>query len=205
MFHKEGFKIIALASLPVVITIILADHFILDATIKMGIQLAILLCFLLVLQFFRNPKRITPINEQHIIAPSDGKIIEIRETSASEYFDEKKILVSIASLSFRSHSTRYPVSGTILRSEQNSKNKSDTVVISNSIFGEVAYQQVSKSFNKTIINYASIGTHVVQGEDAGFMKFGTRVDLFLPLDISLKIQMGDSVKGGEQIIASKES
>lgn len=206
MFHKEGFKIIALTSLPVVISIILADTFIIDAGFKMGVQLVVLLCFLYLLQFFRNPRRSTPVNEQHIIAPADGKIIAIQETLESEYFNDQRLQISIVASPFDAHVTRYPASGRIHynKHHQEQQKEYSTVVIATTAFGEVLYQQIGNTTLKRVINYAEKNNTVVQGEDAGFIKFGSKVDLFLPLGTTLNVQLGDRIKGGEQIIASKE-
>jgi phosphatidylserine decarboxylase len=216
MFHKEGFKIISISSLIIVAGILTADAFIEIAWLQKSIQIALLLFFVLILQFFRNPKRTTAINDAHIIAPVDGKVVVIEEVLEPEYFKDKRIQVSIFMSPINVHVTRYALSGIVTYSKYHpgkylvawhpkasTENERTSVVIENKNFGEVLYRQIAGALAKRIVNYAKEGQEILQGTDAGFIKFGSRVDLYLPLNSKINVKIGDTVKGGEQIVASK--
>ncbi|GGG89348.1 phosphatidylserine decarboxylase [Polaribacter pacificus] len=216
MFHKEGFKIITIAAIVVVLGILGADKFVdIDWLVKV-IQITFLVFFILILQFFRNPKRTTLINDEHIIAPVDGKVVVIEEVEEPEYFKDKRIQVSIFMSPLNVHVTRYALSGLVKYSKYHpgkylvawhpkasTENERTTIVVENTVFGEVLYRQIAGAMAKRIVNYAEVGQKVTQGTDAGFIKFGSRVDLYLPLGTKINVKIGDSVKGGEQIVASK--
>jgi len=173
------------------------------------IQIVILGFLIIILQFFRNPKRIAPLNNDILVAPVDGKVVVIEEVEEPEYFKGKRLQVSIFMSPINVHVTRYAMSGEIKYSKYHpgkylvawhpkasTENERTTVVIHNSSFGDVLYRQIAGALAKRIVNYAKQGDKVVQGTDAGFIKFGSRVDLFLPLDTKLKVSLGDKVKGG---------
>lgn len=216
MFHKEGFKIITITSLIVVAGILLADKFITIDWLQKTVQVAIIILFITVLQFFRNPKRNTQLNDNHIIAPVDGKVVVIEEVFEPEYFKDKRLQVSIFMSPINVHVTRYAMSGKVRYSKYHpgkylvawhpkasTENERTTVVLENTSFGEVMYRQIAGALAKRIVNYAEEGQEIVQGTDAGFIKFGSRVDLYLPLNTKVDVKIGDKVKGGEQIVASK--
>jgi len=216
MFHKEGFKIITITSLIIVAGILLADAFISIAWLQKSIQIGLILLYVIVLQFFRNPKRNTLINDGQIIAPVDGKVVVIEEVFEPEYFKDKRLQVSIFMSPLNVHVTRYALSGTVKYSKYHpgkylvawhpkasSENERTTIVLENKTFGQVLYRQIAGALAKRIVNYATEGQEVVQGADAGFIKFGSRVDLFLPLNTTIDVKIGDKVKGGEQIVAHK--
>ncbi|NVK53399.1 MAG: phosphatidylserine decarboxylase family protein [Flavobacteriaceae bacterium] len=216
MFHKEGFKILTITSLIIVISILLADKFLHTAWIQKTVQISLLILFLLVLQFFRNPKRNTLLNDAHIIAPVDGKVVVIEEVYEPEYFKDKRLQISIFMSPINVHVTRYAMSGLVKYSKYHpgkylvawhpkasTENERTTVVLENKSFGEVMYRQIAGALAKRIVNYAKEGEEVVQGTDAGFIKFGSRVDLYVPLNTQINVKIGDKVKGGEQIVASK--
>lgn len=216
MFHKEGAKIILIATIVATAWILLADEFITIDWLRMGIQIIGLIFLILILQFFRNPKRNTPISEKTIIAPVDGKVVVIEEVYESEYFKDQRLQVSIFMSPINVHVTRYAVNGKINFSKYHpgkylvawhpkasTENERTTVVIENSNFGEILYRQIAGALARRIVNYAEEGMQVVQGTDAGFIKFGSRVDLFLPLGTAVKVQLNQTVKGGETVVAEK--
>ncbi|MFT5762263.1 MAG: phosphatidylserine decarboxylase [Polaribacter sp.] len=216
MFHKEGFKTITVTSLIIVAGILLADKFIAIAWLQKSIQIGLILLFVIVLQFFRNPKRNTTINDGQIIAPVDGKVVVIEEVLEPEFFKDKRLQVSIFMSPLNVHVTRYALSGIVKYSKyhpgkflvawhpkSSTENERTTIVVENETFGQVLYRQIAGALAKRIVNYAEEGQEVVQGTDAGFIKFGSRVDLFLPLNTKIDIKIGDKVKGGEQIVAHK--
>jgi phosphatidylserine decarboxylase len=215
-FHKEGYKIIVIAFILSIAGILLAEKFIEIIWIVKAIQIVVLAFLFIVLQFFRNPKRATDINENTIIAPVDGKVVVIEEVEEPEYFKDKRIQVSIFMSPINVHVTRYAMSGLVKYSKYHpgkylvawhpkasTENERTTIVLENKVFGEVLYRQIAGALAKRIVNYAEEDTTVIQGTDAGFIKFGSRVDLYLPLGTELTVKLGDVVKGGTQVVAKK--
>ncbi|MDG1452357.1 MAG: phosphatidylserine decarboxylase family protein [Polaribacter sp.] len=215
-FHKEGYRIILTALIISIIGVVCAEKLIEIPWLVKLIQIVILGFLIIILQFFRNPKRIAPPNNDILVAPVDGKVVVIEEVEEPEYFKGKRLQVSIFMSPINVHVTRYAMSGDIKYSKYHpgkylvawhpkasTENERTTVVVHNSSFGDVLYRQIAGALAKRIVNYAKQGDKVVQGTDAGFIKFGSRVDLFLPLDTKLKVSLGDKVKGGIQAIAEK--
>lgn len=214
MFHKEGAKIILITVTIVVAIILLSDEFINLFWLKKAIQITCLIFLLIVLQFFRNPKRNTDINDNQIIAPVDGKVVVIEEVFEEEYFKEKRLQVSIFMSPINVHVTRYPVNGKVKYSKYHpgkylvawhpkasTENERTSIVIENRNFGEILYRQVAGALARRIVNYAVEGMQVVQGTDAGFIKFGSRVDLYLPIGSTLNVKLNDVAVGGKTIIS----
>ncbi|HCE53609.1 MAG: phosphatidylserine decarboxylase [Lutibacter sp. BRH_c52] len=215
MFHKEGFKIIIIATFIVGLSILAIDKLIELIWLNKLLSLVLLGFYVLILQFFRNPKRHTTLNDAHIIAPVDGKVVVIEEVFEKEYFNEKRIQISIFMSPINVHVTRYPIGGEVVFSKyhpgkylvawhpkSSEDNERTTVVIANKTAGEILYRQVAGALARRIVNYAKPQMQVVQGSDAGFIKFGSRVDVFLPLNTVIKVNLNEKVKGGEQIIAT---
>jgi len=216
MFHKEGFKIILITLFAVIGISVIAHYFVDILWLKKLIQIVAFLFLIAILQFFRNPKRITPKNDQHIIAPVDGKVVVIEEVFEKEYFKDKRLQVSIFMSPVNVHVTRYALGGKVTYSEYHpgkyllawhpkasEENERTTIVVDNPVFGEVLYRQIAGALAKRIVNYAKVGETVVQGEDAGFIKFGSRVDVYLPLGTKINVQLNQTVKGGIDVIAEK--
>jgi phosphatidylserine decarboxylase len=215
-FHKEGYKIISITFIIAIAAILLADNFIDINWLTKTIQVIVLGFVIIVLQFFRNPKRDTILNDHQIIAPVDGKVVVIEEVEEPEYFKDKRLQVSIFMSPINVHVTRYGLSGIVKYSKyhpgkylvawhpkSSTENERTTVVIENKTVGEILYRQIAGALAKRIVNYANEGDKVVQGSDAGFIKFGSRVDLYLPIGTKLNVKLGDKVKGGVQIVAEK--
>ena len=216
MFHKEGYQIIMLTFVITVAIAILAEYKIDFQLLRIGIQIIVVFMLLLVLQFFRNPKRITPRNKNLLIAPVDGKVVIIEEVYEKEYFKDMRLQISIFMSPLNVHVTRYPMDGKVQFSKyhpgkylvawhpkSSELNERTTIVLKNEVFGEIIYRQIAGAVARRIVNYAKEGMEVKQGDDAGFIKFGSRVDLFLPLGTPLSIKLNDIVKGGVQSIAQK--
>lgn len=214
MFHKEGHKIIFITFAVVAIAIFLVDYFIAIRWLQTVLQIGFLVFFVLILQFFRNPKRHTNINDKHIIAPVDGKVVVIEEVFEKEVFNDKRIQVSVFMSPINVHVTRYPIAGKVVFSKyhpgkylvawhpkSSEENERTTVVVENPTFGKVLYRQIAGAMAKRIINYAKFGDTVQQGADSGFIRFGSRVDVLLPLNAEIKVKLNQKVKGGESIIA----
>ena len=215
-FHREGYKIIVFTFLIVLSGILLSERLIELYWFQKVIQTTLLFFLIIVLQFFRNPKRVTEINDTQIIAPVDGKVVVVEEVEEPEYFKGKRLQVSIFMSPINVHVTRYALNGTVKYSKYHpgkylvawhpkasTENERTTIVVENKVFGEVLYRQIAGALAKRIVNYAEEGEEVIQGSDAGFIKCGSRVDIFLPLNTNLTVKIGDKVKGGVQVIAEK--
>jgi phosphatidylserine decarboxylase len=216
MFHKEGGKIILISTTLTVALLLLADTFITTIWLQKTVEILVLLFLIIILQFFRNPVRNVVINDNHIIAPVDGKVVVIEEVFEGEYFKDKRMQVSIFMSPINVHVTRYPVNGLVKFSKYHpgkflvawhpkasEENERTTIVVENKVFGEILYRQIAGALAKRIVNYAEEGTQVVQGTDAGFIKFGSRVDLFLPLGTEINVKLNEKAVGGKTIIAIK--
>jgi phosphatidylserine decarboxylase len=216
MFHKEGAKIILISTTLFVVLLLLSPLVITNYWILKTFQVVLLLLLITVLQFFRNPKRPLEVNDHTIIAPVDGKVVVIEEVFEPEYFKDKRLQVSIFMSPINVHVTRYATSGKVKYSKYHpgkylvawhpkasTENERTTVVIENRIFGEIMYRQIAGALAKRIVNYAEEGTHVRQGEDAGFIKFGSRVDLYFPLGTTINVQLNQKAVGNRTIIATK--
>ena len=216
MFHKEGGKIILISTTLTVALLLLADSFISIFWLQKTVEILVLLFLIIILQFFRNPVRKVEINDNHIIAPVDGKVVVIEEVSEGEYFKDKRMQVSIFMSPINVHVTRYPVNGLVKFSKYHpgkflvawhpkasEENERTTIVVENKVFGEILYRQIAGALAKRIVNYAEVGTQVIQGSDAGFIKFGSRVDLFLPIGTEIKVKLNEKAIGGKTIIAIK--
>ena len=182
--------------------------------VKFAVLVVSIIFFLLIIQFFRNPKRATQHNDEHIIAPVDGKVVAIEEVYEKEYFKDKRLQISIFMSPINVHVTRHPVGGKVTYSKyhpgkflvawhpkSSEENERTTVVVKNDVTGEILYRQIAGAMAKRIVNYAEVDTEVVQGSDSGFIKFGSRVDVFVPLDANVKVEINEKVKGGLSVIA----
>lgn len=217
MFHKEGYKIMAIAAVLLIAINTVSYSLINTYWIKFAILVVSIVLFLLIIQFFRNPKRKTVLNEANIIAPVDGKVVAIEEVEEKEYFKDKRIQVSIFMSPINVHVTRHPIGGIVKYSKyhpgkflvawhpkSSEENERTTVVVENPVAGEVLYRQIAGALAKRIVNYAKVNDEVVQGSDSGFIKFGSRVDVFLPLNTPILVELDQKVKGGLSVIANIE-
>lgn len=212
--HVEGKKILFRALL--ILAVINVAVFLLfdNEWVENIILLISIIIYILVLQFFRNPKRHTPINPNHVIAPADGKIVVIEEIDEQEYFKDKRIQISIFMSPVNVHVNRYPVSGIVKYAKYHPGaylvawhpkssllNERTSVVVESAGGTPVMYKQIAGALARRIVMYAKEGAKVLQGTDSGFIKFGSRVDIILPLDANVLVKVGDKARGGEQILA----
>ena len=215
MFHKEGLNIILSTFVITAILIIALDY--LEVKNALPIKIFLIIILGLVLQFFRNPKITVNKNENHILSAVDGKVVIIKEVFEPEFFKEKKLQVSIFMSPLNVHVTRYPISGDIIFSKyhpgaylvawhpkSSTKNERTTIVLQNKVFGKILYRQIAGALARRIVSYAKVGDLAEQGKDAGFIKFGSRVDLFLPIGTKVNVKLNQKVKGGITVIASKD-
>ncbi|MCB4809648.1 phosphatidylserine decarboxylase family protein [Tamlana sp. 62-3] len=215
MFHKEGHKIIFITLVTVVAACLLVDSFVSINWLRTLILIALVIFLILILQFFRNPKRNTVLNDKQVVSPVDGKVVVIEEVFEKEYFNEKRLQVSVFMSPLNVHVTRYPISGKVIFSKYHpgkylvawhpkasEENERTTVVVENTTYGKVLHRQIAGALAKRIVNYAKVNDAATQGGDSGFIKFGSRVDLFLPLNTDIKVSLNQKVRGGESIIAA---
>ncbi|MFB0910632.1 MAG: phosphatidylserine decarboxylase [Flavobacterium sp.] len=216
MFHKEGTKTIILGMIFTAAVLLLSDYFINTMWLQKLLQIGAFLILIIILQFFRNPKRSFTINESEILSPVDGKVVVIEEVYEGEYYKDKRLQISIFMSPINVHVTRYAISGIVKFSKYHpgkflvawhpkasEENERTTIVIENNTFGSILYRQVAGALARRIVNYAEEGMQVVQGSDAGFIKFGSRVDLFLPIGTPINVVLNQKAVGGKTIIATK--
>ncbi|HBK70898.1 MAG TPA: phosphatidylserine decarboxylase family protein [Flavobacteriaceae bacterium] len=217
MFHKEGYKIISISMILFVSILFLTDAIVEVEWLRKIIMIIFLIFFVLILQFFRNPKRTTIENINQIIASVDGKVVVIEEVFEKEFFKDKRKQISIFMSPLNVHVTRYPIGGEIVYSKYHpgkylvawhpkasEENERTTVVVENKSVGKILFRQIAGAVARRIVNYAKKDGKAIQGADSGFIKFGSRVDIFIPLDMKVHVSLNDKVVGGETVIASKE-
>ena len=210
--HKEGYKLLTIASI-FLIGLNLAAFRMLDSYPILMLITSVII-FLLILQFFRNPDRSISASEDGIIyAPADGKVVVIEQTVESEYFKDERIQISIFMSPLNVHVNRNPISGIIdyykyhsgkylvAWNPKSSTENERTTVVYNTGNAQILLRQIAGAAAKRIISYVDEGQKVIQGQDMGFIKFGSRVDLFLPLDADIRVSPNQKVKGNRSIIA----
>ncbi len=217
-FHKEGIPSLIITIIVVAIINFLTNYFCNSYAIVMWLGYA-LSAFLLItiLQFFRNPKREIIINENHIIAPADGKVVVIEEVVESEYFKDKRLQISIFMSPINVHINRYPISGLVKYSKyhpglflvawhpkSSTDNERTTIVVQHKNGQEILFRQIAGALARRIVNYSKAGDVATQGDEFGFIKFGSRVDLLLPTNVKVKVNLQDVVTGRQTVIATFE-
>jgi phosphatidylserine decarboxylase len=214
--HREGKLIILIATAMVLGLIFGVQYFFPYERLVQNLAAILGIVFLiLIVQFFRNPTRYTALNENHIIAPADGKIVVIEETEEPEYFKDKRIQVSIFMSPLNVHVNRNPISGhvsylkyhsgkylTAWHPKSSTENERTSIVIKTDEGKEVLFRQIAGAVARRICYYVIEKQKVTQGKEMGFIKFGSRIDLFLPLDTKIQVKLNDKTKGGETVIAT---
>ncbi len=217
--HKEGYRILLVAILSWFILNFGLFYLLPDFTVIRGvIALGTLGFFLLILQFFRSPSRIQTKGDNLIIAPADGKVVVIEETTDSEYFKDKRIQVSIFMSPLNVHVNRYPIAGTVVyekyhpglflvawEPKSSTDNERTTVVIQKENKTEVLMKQIAGAVARRIICYSKKGDKAEQCGEMGFIKFGSRVDVLLPLGTKINVELNQKVKGGVTVIGEFKS
>jgi phosphatidylserine decarboxylase len=212
--HKEGFAIILITTLLLGGIYALSQWLLGDTWISKVILILCLVMYVLVVQFFRNPKRFTPVNPFHIIAPADGKVVVIEEVDEPEYFKDKRKQISIFMSPLNVHVNRNPIGGTVKyvryypgkylvawHPKSSTENERTTVVIENGNYA-VLFRQIAGALARRIIYYSREGQQVAQGADMGFIRFGSRVDVFVPANAVVKVKLGEMTRGGETVLAA---
>lgn len=214
--HKEGFKPIAVSVILFGIINVISFYFISYSLplVSWFIFLATALLLFFIVSFFRIPKRNMTLREDAIVAPADGKVVAIEEVEADEYFTDRRIQVSIFMSPLNVHVNRNPVSGEVAYSQyhkgkylvawhpkSSTENERHTVVYRKD-GKELLVKQIAGALAKRICNYLKAGMDVKQTDEMGFIKFGSRVDLLLPLDAKVLVKIGDKPKGGVTVVAT---
>lgn len=213
--HKEGYKILAFGFLALLLLNILVSLFIADnVLLKWVFGICSLMLYVFLLFFFRLPTRYLEPDTGLIYAPADGKVVVIEETEEKEYFKDLRLQVSIFMSPFNMHSNRYPVSGHIKyvgyhsgknmvawHPKSSELNERSTVVVETSNGTEVLVRQIAGAVARRIVTYARENQDVKQGDELGFIKFGSRVDIFLPVGTEVEIPILQQVKANKTIIA----
>lgn len=213
--HKEGHRM--LITLFVILTVLnVSIRFIFpeNGTLQAIIAGFSLFIFLLILQFFRNPSRKYTINENQILAPADGKVVVIEEVEEPEYYKGKRRQISVFMSPINVHINRNPISGEVKyfkyhpgkylvawHPKASLENERTTVVLENKMNQSILMRQIAGALAKRIVWYIKETDHVAQTDEFGFIKFGSRVDVFVPLDAKIKVQLGQVTKGGITVLA----
>lgn len=209
-FHKEGYTSLALCLLFILITNALLDYYFSEIKWVIGLgYLVSIFLFITIVQFFRSPSRNWLINDNQIICPADGKVVVIEETEETEYLKKKCIQISVFMSPVNVHVNRNPISGVVKyfkyhpgkylvawHPKSSTENERTTTVVENSNGIQVLYRQIAGALARRIVWYIKEGDQVKQTEQFGFIKFGSRVDIFLPLGSTINVQIGELVKGG---------
>lgn len=216
--HREGYTTIAIALLVIFVSNALVHYFVSDSTwVVWLVYLLSFLLFVAVLQFFRNPKRHIVQDENTVLCPADGKVVVIEETEETEYFKDRRIQVSIFMSPVNVHINRNPVSGVIKffryhpgkylvawHPKSSTLNERTSIAIQTAHGKEVLFRQIAGAMARRIVWYVKEGDNVIQGQEFGFIKFGSRVDVFLPLGTKVNVGIGDLVTGGLTTLAQFE-
>ena len=216
--HREGYKSIGVAALLFGLINIVSFSFLSGVTpwLTTVIFIITLLLFLFLVSFFRIPKRKPTLGENKVICPADGKVVVIEEIFDVEYFNQKRLQISIFMSPANVHQNRIPESGEVVYSKyhkgkylvawhpkSSTENERHSVVIKNDKV-EILVKQIAGALAKRIVNYLQVGQKVEQGAEMGFIKFGSRVDVLLPPSAKVKVELNQVVKGGVTVLASLE-
>lgn len=215
VIHKEGRRILFLLLIGLLAVNMVVAYFYPERELLLNIFVAVsIILFLLILQFFRSPRVITPHHDKHVFAPADGKVVVIEETEEKEYFNASRKQISIFMSPINVHVNRNPVSGVVnyfkyhagkylvaWHPKSSTDNERTTFVIKMPDGIEILVRQIAGAMARRIRWYVKEGDPVKQGEEFGFIKFGSRVDVFLPLDAKVNVKIGDKTKGGRTVLA----
>lgn len=214
--HKEGYTSIALTVLFIFVVNALVHYYFSDHRILVwAVYILSFALFVIILQFFRSPNRAIITNDDYVIAPADGKVVVIEETEETEYFKDRRLQISIFMSPVNVHVNRNPVSGTVQyfkyhpgkylaawNPKSSTDNERTTIVVENKAGISVLFRQIAGALARRIVWYVKEGSEVVQGEQFGFIKFGSRVDIFLPVGTKVNVTLDEVVKGGITVLAT---
>ena len=213
--HKEGYTSIALCILFIFIINALVQFLLPDVNwIHWVIYILSFTLFLIILQFFRSPYILVERNEDQVICPADGKVVVVEETEETEYLKDRRIQISVFMSPINVHVNRNPISGIVKyfryhpgkflvawHPKSSTENERTSIVIENSMGVSVLFRQIAGALARRIVCYSKEGEQAIQGEQFGFIKFGSRVDIFLPIGTEVNVNLGQVVKGGITVLA----
>ena len=215
--HPEGYMIILVAFLSLAGFNVIIRYFLPYQWLTILFATSSFVFFCLIVWFFRNPDRTLIPDDQKIFAPADGKIVAIEEVEETEYFHDKRIKISVFMSPLNVHVNRYPVSGELMYTryhpgkylvawhpKSSLLNERSTIVIKTSNGQEILVRQIAGAVARRIVTYSRVGDQAIQGADLGFIKFGSRVDIFLPPDANIKVKPEQISKGNQTVIATFE-
>ena len=214
--HKEGYTSLALCILFIFVTNAIIHYYIPDALWFVWLWYVFsAFLFITILQFFRSPKRTITLSDRQIICPADGKVVVIEETVETEYLKDTRVQLSVFMSPVNVHINRNPISGVVKffkyhpgkflfawDPKSSTENERTTTVVEHKKGVEILYRQIAGALARRIVWYIKEGDTVEQGKEFGFIKFGSRVDLFLPLGSQINVNLGQTVKGGVTILAT---
>lgn len=213
--HKEGYLIILIAFIVLGILSPLVGSISMPSWVHVVIWVSLLLMFAWVVRFFRSPRRNIAHDEELILSPADGKVVVIEEVEETEFFGDRRIQVSVFMSPNNVHANWSPISGIIKYTKyhagsylvawhpkSSTQNERSTIVIESPNGLQLLVRQIAGALARRIVTYAREGNNVRQGDEIGFIKFGSRVDVFLPLDSEVKVQLNQKVKGKITILAT---
>jgi phosphatidylserine decarboxylase len=214
-FHKEGYPTLAFILVVIVVINGITYSFFAEYEVVLWLgRLLSLFLLIVVLQFFRSPNRSIQQNEQQVLSPCDGKVVVMEEVIEDEVLNEKRKQISIFMSPINVHSNHYPISGTVKyfkyhpgkylvawHPKSSTENERTTVLVENNKKKSVLFRQIAGALARRIVFYGKEGDAAEQGAECGFIKFGSRVDLFLPLDAKIKVQLEEKVTAGKTVIA----
>ncbi len=213
--HKAGYKLLLKILIIGILINLAAYYFINNSIIIHTILIVSMVIYLLIVNFFRFPNRVIIRDDNTILAPADGKIVVIEETEEPEYFKDRRIQVSIFMNIFNVHINWFPVNGVIkyfkyhkgnfaaaYLPKSSTENERTTIVIECNNGKTILMRQIAGAMAKRIVSYAPVGGKARQDQHAGFIKFGSRVDLFLPLDTKINVKLGQKTTGSQTVIGT---
>lgn len=215
MFHKEGKASIIIAFIFTIVTMSAIWLIEMPQWLQIALSVVSISLLFIILQFFRNPKRNTVLSDSTIVSPVDGKVVVIEKVQENEYFKGERLMISVFMSPINVHVTRYPVGGEVAYSKYHpgkylvawhpkasEENERTTVVVNHKNGKQVMHRQIAGALAKRIMNYAQEKDTIVQGTESGFIKFGSRVDIYLPVDTPVLVALDQKVKGGETVLAN---
>lgn len=214
--HKEGYTSIALCVLLIFVSNALIQFYYPDAhVLKWFVYVLSFSLFVIILQFFRSPHFPISVDEKNVLCPADGKVVVIEETDETEFLKDRRIQISVFMSPINVHVNRNPIAGVVKyfryhpgkylvawHPKSSTENERTTIVIENSKGIPVLFRQIAGAMARRIVWYVKEGDKVEQGQQFGFIKFGSRVDIFLPLGTKVNVALGEVVQGGRTVLAT---
>ena len=212
--HREGYKIILIATILFIAIIYLLSALSAPLWLSLILEIPLLVLYILIIRFFRNPERISDKTENGVVSPCDGKVVVIEEVEESEFFKDKRIQISIFMSPLNVHVNRNPISGVInyfkyhpgkylvaWHPKSSTENERTTTVITRADGKQILFRQIAGAVARRIRWYVKPEMKVTQGKEMGFIKFGSRVDVFIPVGSEIKVELEQKVSAAETLLA----